>query len=203
MLARDARTIILDEPTAVLTPQESRDLFATLRGFVAEGMTVLFISHHLEEVMAVSDRVTVLRDGRLVATADMAATTKADLVRMMVGRAISFERRPREARAGADALVVDDLWARDDRGLPALRGVDLTVRKGEIVGIAGVAGNGQTEFVEVLAGLRPASHGRVRLDGADLTGLDPPPSALGASPTFPATGSPAASIATPRSRPTS
>lgn len=173
VLAREARTIILDEPTAVLTPQESRDLFVTLRGFVAEGMTVIFISHHLEEVMAVSDRVTVLRDGRLVATGETAATSKSDLVRMMVGREVSFARRPRRTGAGEPALTVNDLWARDDRGLPALRGVDLTVRRGEIVGVAGVAGNGQTELVEVLAGLRAASHGRVRLADRELVGLRP------------------------------
>jgi simple sugar transport system ATP-binding protein len=173
VLARNARTIILDEPTAVLTPQESRDLFQTLRGFVEEGMTVIFISHHLEEVMAVSDTITVLRDGRVVATRPKAALSKRELVRLMVGRDVSFDRRPRTAIDGAIALRVSGLWARDDRGLPALKSVDLTVRAGEIVGIAGVAGNGQTELAEVLAGLRPASHGSAKLHGEEMLGLDP------------------------------
>ncbi len=165
VLARGARTIILDEPTAVLTPQESRELFQTLRGFVAQGMTVLFISHHLEEVMEVSDTVTVLRHGKEVATRPTAELTKADLVQMMVGRAVSFDRRPRGPVTGKPVLEVSDLWARDERGLQALKGVSFQVRAGEIVGIAGVAGNGQTELAEVLSGLRPASHGTITLAG--------------------------------------
>lgn len=171
VLARGARTIILDEPTAVLTPQESRELFQTLRGFVAGGMTVIFISHHLEEVMEVSDTVTVLRHGKHVATRPTAELTKADMVRMMVGRDVSFDRRPREKSDGKVVLDVNNLWARDDRRLPALRDASFTVRAGEIVGIAGVAGNGQTELAEVLSGLRPASHGSAMLKGSDLTTL--------------------------------
>jgi general nucleoside transport system ATP-binding protein len=170
VLVRGARTVILDEPTAVLTPQESRELFQTLRGFVAQGMTVLFITHHLEEVMEVSDVVTVLRHGREVATRPTAELTKSDLVQMMVGRVVSFDRRPRPACSGAALLKVDDLWARDDRRLPALRGVSFDVHAGEIVGIAGVAGNGQTELAEVLAGLRPSTHGAIMLDGRSLVG---------------------------------
>lgn len=173
VLARGARTIILDEPTAVLTPQESRELFQTLRGFVADGMTVIFISHHLEEVMEVSDTVTVLRHGKHVATHPTAELTKADLVRMMVGRDVSFARRPRERTSGAVVLDVKELWARDDRRLPALRDANFTVRAGEIVGIAGVAGNGQTELAEVLSGLRPASHGLAMLKGRNLAALSP------------------------------
>jgi len=173
VLARGARTIILDEPTAVLTPQESRELFQTLRGFVAGGMTVIFISHHLEEVMEVSDTVTVLRHGKHVATRPTAELTKGDMVRMMVGRDVSFERRPREKVSGEVVLDVNNLWARDDRRLPALRDASFTVRAGEIVGIAGVAGNGQTELAEVLSGLRPASHGSARLKGSELTALSP------------------------------
>ncbi|MCD7107877.1 ABC transporter ATP-binding protein [Rhizobium sp. DKSPLA3] len=173
VLARNARTIILDEPTAVLTPQESRDLFQTLRSFVDDGMTVIFISHHLEEVMAVSDTVTVLRDGRVVATKPKSALTKRELVRLMVGRDVSFDRRPRTRTDGAVALEVNDLWARDDRRLTALKSVDLTVRAGEIVGIAGVAGNGQTELAEVLSGLRPASHGSAKLHGHDILDRTP------------------------------
>ncbi|MFE0018835.1 ABC transporter ATP-binding protein [Mesorhizobium sp. NPDC059054] len=173
VLARGARTIILDEPTAVLTPQESRELFQTLRGFVADGMTVIFISHHLEEVMEVSDTVTVLRHGKHVATRPTAELTKDDLVRMMVGRDVSFDRRQRTKTSGEVVLDVNNLWARDERRLPALRDASFTVRAGEIVGIAGVAGNGQTELAEVLAGLRPASHGSAMLKGRDLTALTP------------------------------
>lgn len=173
VLVRGARTIILDEPTAVLTPQESRELFQTLRSFVAEGMTVIFISHHLEEVMEVSDTVTVLRNGRKVATRPASELSKDELVRMMVGREVSFDRRPRAALHGGAVLKVKDLWARDDRRLPAVRGASFTVRAGEVVGIAGVAGNGQTELAEVLSGLRPASHGEACLKGRDLTMLSP------------------------------
>ncbi|TGV14109.1 ABC transporter ATP-binding protein [Mesorhizobium sp. M8A.F.Ca.ET.173.01.1.1] len=173
VLVRGARTIILDEPTAVLTPQESRELFQTLRSFVADGMTVIFISHHLEEVMEVSDTVTVLRNGRKVATRPASELSKDELVRMMVGREVSFDRRPRAALHGGAVLEVKDLWARDDRRLPAVRGASFTVRAGEVVGIAGVAGNGQTELAEVLSGLRPASHGEAWLKGRDLTMLSP------------------------------
>jgi len=170
VLVRGARTIILDEPTAVLTPQESRELFRTLRGFVAQGMTVLFITHHLEEVMEVSDTVTVLRQGRQVATRSTAELTKTDLVQMMVGRAVSFDRRPRLPCSGSTVLKVEDLWARDDRRLPSLRGVSFNIQAGEIVGVAGVAGNGQSELAEVLTGLRPSSHGMFALDGQSLVG---------------------------------
>jgi simple sugar transport system ATP-binding protein len=173
VLARDARTIILDEPTAVLTPQESRDLFRTLRGFVEGGMTVIFISHHLEEVMEVSDTVTVLRDGRVVATRPTAEISKRELVRLMVGRDVSFERRPRAPVNGEEILSVRDLWARDDRGLPVLKAARLTVRAGEIVGIAGVADNGQTELAEAICGLRQPSHGDIRLKGAGIAGNTP------------------------------
>ncbi|ADV11612.1 ABC transporter ATP-binding protein [Mesorhizobium ciceri] len=173
VLVRGARTIILDEPTAVLTPQESRELFQTLRSFVAEGMTVIFISHHLEEVMEVSDTVTVLRNGRKVATRPTAELSKDELVHMMVGREVSFDRRPRASLHGDVVLEVKDLWARDDRLLPALRDASFTVRSGEVVGIAGVAGNGQTELAEVLSGLRPASHGGAWLKGQNLTDLSP------------------------------
>jgi simple sugar transport system ATP-binding protein len=171
VLARGASVIILDEPTAVLTPQESRELFQTLRGFVAHGMTVVFISHHLEEVMEVSDVVTVLRDGKEVATRPTASLGKSELVQMMVGRQVNFDRRPRSPSGGETVLEVRDLWARDERRLTAVRGVSFDVRAGEIVGIAGVAGNGQSELAEVIAGLRPASHGTISLAGRPLAGL--------------------------------
>jgi len=170
VLVRKARIIILDEPTAVLTPQESRELFQTLRTFVADGMTVIFISHHLEEVMEVADTVTVLRLGKVVGTRPTAGLRKSELVQMMVGRSVNFDRRPRQASAGRPVIEVRDLWARDDRRLPAVAGVSFDVHAGEIVGIAGVAGNGQTELAEVIAGLRPATHGSILLDGKPTTG---------------------------------
>jgi simple sugar transport system ATP-binding protein len=170
VLAHGARTIILDEPTAVLTPQESRELFQTLRGFVAEGMTVLFISHHLEEVMEVSDVVTVLRNGREVGAQPTASLSREELVQMMVGRAVSFERRPRERAAGTPVVEIRDLWVRDGRRLQAVKGVSFDIKSGEIVGVAGVAGNGQTELAEAISGLRPPSNGSIRLEGRELVG---------------------------------
>jgi simple sugar transport system ATP-binding protein len=173
VLIRGARTVILDEPTAVLTPQESRDLFRILRGFVAQGMTVIFITHHLDEVVELSDMVTVLRHGRTVATRPTAEVTKSDLVQMMVGKQVSFDRPARKGEAGGAVLDVRELWARDDRGLPALRDVSFVVREREIVGIAGVAGNGQTELAEVLSGLRRSSHGTVTLGGRPIVDHEP------------------------------
>jgi ABC-type uncharacterized transport system ATPase subunit len=170
VLVRGAQTIILDEPTAVLTPQESRELFQTLRGFVSQGMTVLFISHHLEEVLEVSDTVTVLRLGKEVGVRSVAGLSKAELIQMMVGHAVSFDRRPRQKATGAPVVEIRDLWARDDRLLPALRGVSFDIRRREIVGVAGVTGNGQAELAEVLSGLRAPSHGSILLEGRELVG---------------------------------
>ena len=173
VLARGARIVILDEPTAVLTPQESRDLFRILRGFAADGMTIVFISHHLDEVMAVSDAVTVLRDGAVVGTRPREGLTEAELVRMMVGREVSFARRPRGAAPGVPVLEAEGLVARDARSLPVLREVSFTVRASEVVGIIGVDGNGQTELAEVLSGLRRPTHGTVRLGGRAVPEADP------------------------------
>lgn len=173
VLVRGARTVILDEPTAVLTPQESRELFATLRSFTQGGMTVIFISHHLEEVMEVSDTVTVLRRGKAVATRPTAELGKAEMVRLMVDRDVSFARPSRPPTEGGTVLRVQGLWARDDRRHPALRDVSFEVRAGEIVGVAGVAGNGQTELAEVLSGLRPPSHGAAMLNDQDILALTP------------------------------
>jgi simple sugar transport system ATP-binding protein len=170
VLARGARTVILDEPTAVLTPQESRELFQTLRGFVAKGMTVLFISHHLEEVKEVSDVVTVLRNGKQVGAQPTASLSREELVQMMVGRAVSFERRPRQRSAGTPVVEIRDLWVRDDRRVQAVKGVSFDIRSGEIVGVAGVAGNGQTELAETISGLRPPSNGSICLEGQELVG---------------------------------
>ncbi|HET7137242.1 MAG TPA: ABC transporter ATP-binding protein [Gaiellaceae bacterium] len=172
-LYRQARILILDEPTAVLTPQEAESLFETLRVMADEGRTVIFISHKLHEVKAVADRVTVLRDGRTIDTVDTAAATPRSLAALMVGREVSLaERVEREGEIGGPVLEVRDLWAQGDRGGDALRGVDLQVRAGEIVAIAGVAGNGQRELAEAITGMRPASRGHVAVAGRQLRGGD-------------------------------
>jgi simple sugar transport system ATP-binding protein len=167
-LYRGASLIILDEPTAVLTPQEVDDLFVTLKRMAAEGHALIFISHKLHEVMSISDRVTVLRDGRVVGTHLIRSVTRSQLAQMMVGR----ELKPlasQESRAGEARLKVESLRAQGDRGTEILRGVDLEVHAGEIVGVAGVSGNGQRELAECLAGLRRPTTGRVYLDDRDIT----------------------------------
>jgi general nucleoside transport system ATP-binding protein len=173
LLYRGAKILIFDEPTAVLTPQESQELVSTLRHMAALSFAIIFISHKLDEVLAVADRVTVLRRGRVVATADPHGTDRRGLARLMVGREVDFGV-PRTAGApGAVTLDVAGLRAQGDRGLPALAGVDLQVRAGEILGIAGVAGNGQRELAEVITGLRPATGGQVRINGQVTTHCSP------------------------------
>jgi general nucleoside transport system ATP-binding protein len=172
-LYREARILILDEPTAVLTPQEADSLFETLRVMAAEGRTIIFISHKLHEVKAVADRVTVLRDGRTVATVDSADATPRSLAALMVGREVSLATRvERAGEVGAPVLETRSLWASGDRGGDAVRGVDLTVRAGEIVAIAGVAGNGQRELAETITGMRAPARGEIVVDGQKLRGGD-------------------------------
>ena len=166
-LYKGAGLIILDEPTAVLTPQEVDDLFGTLRRMVAEGHSLIFISHKLGEVMAISDRVTVLRDGKVIGTRKTSEVSRSELVHMMVGREIK-ELEPRRREAGETRLRIEGLRAQGDQGEEALRGIDLEVRSGEIVGLAGVSGNGQRELAECLAGMRPATAGKVSLKGREL-----------------------------------
>lgn len=170
-LVRGAKILILDEPTSVLTPQEARGLFEVLRRMKQEGHAVIFISHKLDEVAAIADRVTVLRKGRVVATLPIGETDKPSLARLAVGRDVEFRLRRDPKVPEGDGLVVEHLAALSDRGVPALRGISLAVRRGEIVGIAGVAGNGQRELVEVVTGLRPAHGGRVRVLDRDVTNL--------------------------------
>ena len=173
-LYREARILILDEPTAVLTPQEAESLFATLRTIAAEGRTVVFISHKLHEVQAVADRVTVLRGGRTVATLRTAETSPRSLAALMVGREVeAAQRRERTAEVGAPALELADVWAKGDRGGDAVRGVTLQVGSGEIVAIAGVAGNGQRELAETVTGMRPLARGALTVAGRALRGGDP------------------------------
>jgi len=169
-LYRDADILIMDEPTSVLTPQEVEALFGTLRTLVDDGLTIIFITHKLDEVMEVSDRVTVLRKGKAIATVDTSAMTKAELAKMMVGRDVVFRIEKEATERGDRILAVVDLHARNDRGLPALRGVSFELFSGEILGIAGVSGNGQHELSEVLTGLRRATHGTAMLETFDLAG---------------------------------
>jgi general nucleoside transport system ATP-binding protein len=173
-LYQDARILILDEPTAVLTPQEADALFGTIRTMAADGRTVIFISHKLHEVKAVADRVTVLRRGKSVATVAAADATLRSLAALMVGRELETGRRPVERRSvGEPVLALDGVWADGDRGVPAVKDVSLTIRGGEIVGVAGVAGNGQRELAETIVGMRPVTDGAVEVCGRRLSGGDP------------------------------
>ena len=174
VLYRQANVLIMDEPTAVLTPPEADALVVTLRSMAADGRSVIFISHKLGEVTAVADRITILRDGRSVATVDAAGSTRQSLAGIMVGREVERVERKVGGRTvdGPTVLSVRSLAASGDRGQPALRGVDLDVRAGEILGIAGVAGNGQRELIEVLAGLRERTSGTVEVDGTSVDRAD-------------------------------
>ena len=167
-LYRGASLIILDEPTAVLTPQEVTDLFVTLKRMVAEGHSLIFISHKLHEVSQISDRVTVLRDGQVIGTQPTQGTTRGELVRMMVGREIK-QIAPLPTQLGPERLIIQGLRAMGDRGTEGLRGVDLSIRGGEIVGLAGVSGNGQRELAECIAGVRKTLGGAIKMDGEDLS----------------------------------
>jgi simple sugar transport system ATP-binding protein len=169
MLFRGAKVLIMDEPTAVLTPQEVEALFHTLRDMTKRGHTIVFISHKLDEVLAIADRVTVLRRGKVTAAGVPAkGATKAQLAKLMVGREVLFLLEKKEAQPGAAVLTVERLCADNDRGLPALREVSLQVRAGEILGIAGVAGNGQRELAEVLTGLHRATSGSMMFGNVTL-----------------------------------
>lgn len=172
-LYRGADILILDEPTSMLTPREIEELMATVRRMADEGHTVIFITHKLDEVFAVSDRVTVLRQGKVVATLETAHTDKRELARLMVGRDVLFQMEKRPVAVGPTVLEVQNLRVRSDRGLLAVRDVSFSVAAGEILGIAGVAGNGQRELVEALAGLRLAEKGRVLLGGEEVTNCSP------------------------------
>ncbi|MDR0649754.1 MAG: ABC transporter ATP-binding protein [Synergistaceae bacterium] len=173
MLYRDARVLILDEPTAVLTPQEADRLFLTIRRMTREGHGVVFISHKLKEVMSETNRVTVLRGGENAGTVATAMTTEEALAEMMVGRktALGFERRP--TARGDTVLEADDIHVLGDRGIEAVSGLSLSLRGGEILGVAGVAGNGQRELCEALAGLRPLIKGRIVVNGKRMDGAPP------------------------------
>jgi simple sugar transport system ATP-binding protein len=168
-LYRGAEVLILDEPTSVLTPQEAGELFEILESLKEQGKAIVFISHKLKEVLEIADRITVLRRGKKVDTIPREGASEAGLARMMVGREVLLRVQKKESQPGDALLVVEDLHVLDDRALEAVRGVSFEVRGGEIVGIAGVDGNGQTELIDAMAGLRRPAAGRVLLAGRDLT----------------------------------
>jgi len=172
-LYRDAKLLVLDEPTAVLTPLEVEDFFTTLRRLAADGRGLIFISHKLHEVMALSDRITVLRDGRVSGDTTPAATSREELAEMMVGRMVKLAPDKPPVDQGDVRLAVTGLSVDGDRGQRAVDDVELEVVSGEILGIAGVSGNGQRELAEAIAGLRPARSGTVRLDGVEIQRLSP------------------------------
>jgi len=173
MLYRNVNVLILDEPTTNLTPVETRELFKTLKILKQQGRTIIFITHKLREALETTDRITVLRRGKVVGTVETSQATPEMLAGMMVGREVSFRIEKKPASIGDPILTVEDLWVRSDLGGWAVKGVSFTVHAGEIFGIAGVEGNGQTELVEAIAGLRRAERGRVSLMGSDVTNRDP------------------------------
>ena len=172
VLYRGADILILDEPTGVLTPQESKDLFAVLRDLVKGGKTIIFISHKLKEVLEISDRITVMRRGKVVGHLITKDTNEEEIATLMVGRAVLLRVDKSPAKPGGVALAVENLTANSDQSVPALKGASFELRYGEILGIAGVEGNGQSELMEVLAGTRRATGGQVLLAGRDITTMD-------------------------------
>jgi simple sugar transport system ATP-binding protein len=173
LLYRKADILILDEPTAVLTPQESKELAHVVHSLRSEGKSAIFITHKMEEVMSFSDRVMVLRKGAVVAETTTVDTSPTKLAKMMVGREILFELEKKEFKPGQPILLLENVSAEDDRGLVALKEANLTIRKGEILGIAGVAGNGQRELAEVITGLRRVTSGKITVGEKNLTNASP------------------------------
>jgi ABC-type uncharacterized transport system ATPase subunit len=172
-LYREAEVLILDEPTAVLTPQETEELFDVLRSLKAAGKSIIFITHKLKEVLAVADRITVLRRGQVVGTATPGESSEEELAAMMVGRAVRLVVEKTPAKPQGPVLEVDELVALDDRGHVAVDGVSFVVQAGEVLCVAGVQGNGQTELVEAITGLRPIVSGSIRFLGRDFTTASP------------------------------
>jgi simple sugar transport system ATP-binding protein len=172
-LYREARVLVLDEPTAVLTPQETKEVFGVLRRLAQEGHSIIFISHKLYEVLEIADRITVIRRGKVVGERRPDETSEEDLAELMVGRGVQLVVDRGDSHVADEKLVVKDIRAKDDRGHETVRGVSFEVRAGEILGIAGVAGNGQEELVEALTGLRKPAAGSVHLSGRDITGAGP------------------------------
>jgi simple sugar transport system ATP-binding protein len=171
-LYRGAEILILDEPTSVLTPIETVELFRVLRRMADEGRGIVFITHKLDEVLAIGDRATILRRGRVVGTVDVSKTCREELAEMMIGRKVIANQYNKKPIVGSTILKIEDLCVNDDKGLEAVKNVSLQISGGEILGIAGVAGNGQRELAEAIAGLRRVKHGRIVLDGEEITNID-------------------------------
>ena len=172
-LYRGADILIFDEPTAVLTPSEIDELMAIMKNLVKEGKSIILITHKLDEIRAVSDRVTVIRRGKSIETVEIAGATNADLAEMMVGRSVSFKTEKQEAQPKEIVLSIKDLVVNENRGVPAVKNLSLDVRAGEIVGIAGIDGNGQSELIQAITGLRKIESGSVELKGQSIVGLHP------------------------------
>lgn len=173
VLYREADILIFDEPTAVLTPQEVEELFKVIRSLIDQGKSLIFITHKLNEVLEIADKILVLRNGKLVGTTTPAESTEASLASMMVGRDVILEVEKPPVKIGETVLEVEDLFVQSDRKLPAVKGISFQIRAGEILGVAGVQGNGQTELVEALTGLRTVENGRVKMLGKDITNGSP------------------------------
>ncbi|MEK3935020.1 ABC transporter ATP-binding protein [Sporosarcina sp. FSL W7-1349] len=172
-LYRGADILIFDEPTASLTPQEIQELISIMKKLIAEGKSIIIITHKLQEIMDVSDRVTIIRKGQGIGTVVTSETTPVELATMMVGRQVTFKTEKGPSRPIEEVLRIENLVVEDYRGIPKLKGLNLSVRKGEIVGIAGIDGNGQSELIEAIAGLRKVKSGNVFLDTVDVTGKKP------------------------------
>ena len=172
-LYRGADILIFDEPTAVLTPSEIDELMAIMKNLVKEGKSIILITHKLDEIRAVSDRVTVIRRGKSIETVEIVGATNADLAEMMVGRSVSFKTEKQPAQPKEVVLSIKDLVVNENRGVPAVKNLSLDVRAGEIVGIAGIDGNGQSELIQAITGLRKIESGSVELKGQSISGLHP------------------------------
>ena len=172
-LYRGADILIFDEPTAVLTPSEIDELMAILKNLVKEGKSIILITHKLDEIRAVSDRVTVIRRGKSIETVEIAGATNADLAEMMVGRSVSFKTEKQASQPKEVVLSIKDLVVNENRGVPAVKNLSLDVRAGEIVGIAGIDGNGQSELIQAITGLRKVESGSVELKGKSIVGMHP------------------------------
>ena len=172
-LYRGADILIFDEPTAVLTPSEIEELMAIMKNLVKEGKSIILITHKLDEIRAVSDRVTVIRRGKSIETVKIAGATNADLAEMMVGRSVSFKTEKQASQPKEVVLSIKDLVVNENRGVPAVKNLSLDVRAGEIVGIAGIDGNGQSELIQAITGLRKVESGSIELKGDSIVGLHP------------------------------
>ncbi|VJV09045.1 ABC transporter ATP-binding protein [Streptococcus pneumoniae] len=172
-LYRGADILIFDEPTAVLTPSEIDELMAIMKNLVKEGKSIILITHKLDEIRAVSDRVTVIRRGKSIETVEIAGATNADLAEMMVGRSVSFKTEKQASKPKEVVLSIKDLVVNENRGVPAVKNLSLDVRAGEIIGIAGIDGNGQSELIQAITGLRKVESGSIELKGDSIVGLHP------------------------------